>query len=172
MALKEGLIESNLTGWPRLTWEQSQADVKTMLGMSSWHWGGDAGSIWELYKVEPCCGKPFNPKDAILCCVQFYCMGPCTFSKLFAYSVDQPWSLYPHFLMTCCCPHCTMCVLRYNLRHKYGVKGSFSGDYCNLCYMPCCSVMQEIRSVPQEAWSHFPNFVAPAVSAPEVKIFR
>eukprot|EP01006_Ploeotia_vitrea_P047718 TRINITY_DN67151_c4_g1_i2.p1 TRINITY_DN67151_c4_g1~~TRINITY_DN67151_c4_g1_i2.p1 ORF type:complete len:192 (-),score=3.62 TRINITY_DN67151_c4_g1_i2:983-1480(-) len=150
-------------------------DPKSWLGLDQIDWGGDAAQVYACWKVEPCCGKPFNPKDCLHCLFQFYCCGLCTFSKICAYSVDQETALLNHCLLMYCCGGCSRICIRHNLRSKAGASGNVVGDFCCVWCCGPCAWCQELRSMPKEAWDILPALKGcdiPAVSGPEFKIMR
>ena len=147
------------------------AEIKTggatqALGMDQMDWGEKGGKLWELWKCEPCCGQPCNPKDGVMCCVHFYCCGLCTISRLLATTNDQKWAIWPHCCALYCCQICTHSCLRYNLRNAAGVPGNICGDcVCLYCCM-ICAFTQELRSIPKSMWEWIPDHMDP----PEVSI--
>eukprot|EP00300_Choanocystis_sp_HF-7_P030616 c39489_g1_i1.p2 GENE.c39489_g1_i1~~c39489_g1_i1.p2 ORF type:complete len:153 (+),score=24.58 c39489_g1_i1:34-492(+) len=124
-------------------------------------WGADkGGKCWECWIVSPCCGNPFNAKEAGMCFALWFCCGLCSFAKLFSYSTNgDECGIVNHCLPACFCGICTRILMRHNLRTKAGVppaepKG-WAGDV--LCPLFCspCSFCQELRSAPPSGW----NFV-------------
>ena len=116
--------------------------VNGCLGMDQVDWGGKGGKIYEIWKLEPCCGSPCNPKDAVICMATWYCCGVCAQSKLFASSMGSPCGLLPHFLFACFCPFCTSWFTRYNMRKKNGVAGNLLGDCVCTYFCGCCAGCQ------------------------------
>lgn len=151
----------------RVTAEISAAPLSAKFGMDQVDWGeGKGGKLYECWKVEPCCGQPVNPKDAVYCCLHFWCCALCTISNLQSKVLGQEtWSIVP----TCCflyfCNICSRTAARYNLRRRQNVPGNMMGD-CILtwCCGPCAAC-QELRSVPKSMWDLMP-FKAPAVVGP------
>lgn len=40
----------------------------SIIGEPHLDWGNHGDQCWEVWKVEPCCGRPFNLKDCCYCC--------------------------------------------------------------------------------------------------------
>ena len=156
---------------PDLCGEIKAGGIKGIFGIDQMDWGGSAGKIYEIWKLEPCCGSPFNPRDAAYCLVCWWCCSLCSTSKLFASSLSQPCSLVPHILcIWCFAPFAGICM-RYNLRKKAGSQGNIIGDLVCLWCCGCCSWLQQLRSVPVSNWDIMPLQV-PSLVAPQVKLLR
>ena len=156
---------------PDLCAEIKSGGVKGFLGLDQIDWGGNAGAVYEIWKLSPCCGATPNPKEAAYCVVCWWCLGPCVGSKLFASSLDQECALVPHMVcIWCCAPFAAVCM-RYNLRKNAGAEGNIAGDTVCLWCCGCCSFLQQLRSVPVSKWDIIPAKV-PGVVAPEVKLLR
>jgi len=119
-------------------------------------WGDKGGKFFELWKLEPCCGKPCNVKDGAYCCLTWWCLGLCNVSKLYAASLDQDCALINHLLPSWCCGYCVAIVLRRNIRKKYGIGQddvmNWIGDWA--CFYCCgyCSFGQILRAVEIKDW--------------------
>lgn len=140
--------------------------VKGILGLDQIDWGGSAGAIYEVWRVTPCCGSPWNPKDAVCCIACWSCFSLCTVTKLFASSVGQPCSLIPHCLFMYFCACISGPVLRYNLRKKSGTSGNIIGDVVCLIFCNVCACCQEIRSVQPSEWNWLEPCTVPLIVAP------
>ena len=149
---------------------QKAADGGHPAGLDQLDWGeGKGAKLWECWKVEPCCGSPVNGKDAVMCCVHWYCCGICTASKLFSYSTNQPCAIVDHAGFIYCCQLCAGIAMRHNIRKKNGIAGALTGDAVLHCCCPYCSFCQMMRAVPREAWLLQP-FPQVAVKNPECVI--
>ncbi len=149
--------------------ECRQGGPEGCLGIDQQNWGGSAGYFYEVWKCEPCCGSPANPKDAIYCLFCWHCCSLCVTSKLFAYSLGQECALFPHILCIWCFGPWVAPCLRYNLRKRAGVRGNICGDLVCLYFCGCCSWLQQLRSVPVSAWDINPPTI-PQLVAPDVKL--
>ena len=155
----------------RLIEEIKAGGASQALGLDQMDWGDKGGKFFELWKCEPCCGSPCNPKDAALCCVHFYCCGICSFSRLLATTVNQEWAFWPHCISFWCCALCSHACLRYNLRRAAGVPGNICGDCMCVWCCGCCAITQELRSIPKSQWEWIPDKIAaPQGSAPEIQM--
>jgi len=121
-------------------------------------WGGRAGAIWDVAKMEPCCGDPCNPTDGLRCFVCWYCCAICSMSKLYAHSVGQDCAIVNHVLPSFFCGLCTAIALRHNIRVKNGVgpkamdPSGLVGDLLMQLLCGPCSICQVLRSVDNDAW--------------------
>jgi len=121
-------------------------------------WGGRAGACWDITKLEPCCGDPVNAADAVKCIACWWCLGLCSMSKLYAFSVGQDCALVNHILPAWLCGICTATALRHNIRVKNGagpkagdVQG-IVGDAVMMIFCGACSFCQILRSVDNDSW--------------------
>lgn len=154
----------------RLIEEIKAGGASQAFGIDQLDWGEKGGKLWEVWKCEPCCGSPCNPKDGVMCCVHFTCCAICTNSRLLATTVNQPWACWPHCVSYWCCQLCTHSCLRYNLRRSAGVPGNICGDCICLCCCGACARCQELRSMPASMWTWIPDQMkAPEASVPEMK---
>ena len=129
--------------------------IQGALGIDQIKWN-KGGAIYEVWILEPCCGQPWNPKDALECALTWYLLGPCACTRLYAHSLDQDYALVNHCLYPYCCPCPAALCMRYNLRKKSGTPGNILGDWvCMYCCM-YCAACQEIRSVDRSAWTLWP----------------
>ena len=142
--------------------------VAGALGIDQIDWGGSAGAIYEIWKLEPCCGSPWNPWDAFVCFMCWHFCGLCSVSKLFGSSVSQHCSLIPHCAFMIFCGCISGPVLRYNLRKKAGAPGNIIGDIVCLYFLGPCAACQELRSVQASEWNWvFPTITVPLIVAPD-----
>ena len=137
-----------------------------LCGFDQVNWGS-AGAIYEIWKLEPCCGQPCNPADGLKCMVCWYFCTFCTMTKLYSFSLGQECALFPHCLCVFCLPNFAAWFMRYSLRKKAGVKGNLIGDFVCLYFCGPCSFCQELRSVPAQSWDLLP-FKPPIVMPPKI----
>jgi Cys-rich protein (TIGR01571 family) len=139
-------------------------------------WLSNGGFAFDVLDCSPHCGSPWNFKDCLYCLACWTFCGTCSAGKLMASAAghDQcsvvnhclPWVAanlidqlaYPFGSIM----NMMMCAsIRSNLRrqHEIGEPGFTVGDFamhCVPCFAPCAS-LQEIRSVPVEAWDWLPQ---------------
>eukprot|EP00996_Jenningsia_fusiforme_P003511 NODE_4306_length_831_cov_21.445013_g3978_i0.p2 GENE.NODE_4306_length_831_cov_21.445013_g3978_i0~~NODE_4306_length_831_cov_21.445013_g3978_i0.p2 ORF type:complete len:163 (+),score=22.17 NODE_4306_length_831_cov_21.445013_g3978_i0:106-594(+) len=144
--------------------------VQSYIGLDQVDWNGN--QCYEIWKVEPCCGSPWNPKDCLYCCALHYCCGLCVGTKALASSVDQDCALVPHCLCIYCCGPCASICLRHNVRKKNGVPSSIIGDCVCVCCCGACAGCQTLRGMRKEDWDFIPDIQGGkvGVKAPEMKI--
>ena len=138
--------------------------VEGCLGLDQINWGGKGGAIYEIWKIDPCCGPP-DPIQALECLVTWYCLGFCSFSKMYARALDQPCGVVNHIIFPYCCFPCSVLFLRYNIRKKNGVKGNLLGDAVCLYFLGPCAFCQELRAVPRDDWTLCPLSSQPTIQA-------
>ncbi|KAG5510878.1 hypothetical protein JKF63_06379 [Porcisia hertigi] len=135
-----------------------------LLGLDQIDWGGQAGAFYECWRLSPCCGAP-DCLGVLLCLFQWTCCYPCSACKLYATSLGDHCSLWPHCFCILCCPVGRL-FTRYNLRKRSGTKGDMVGDcICILCCGPC-ACCQELRSVNTSGWSLIPRVTIPGIFVP------
>ncbi|CAJ1017196.1 hypothetical protein, conserved [Leishmania lindenbergi] len=136
-----------------------------LLGLDQINWGGQAGAIYECWRLSPCCGSP-DLTGCLLCLLHWLCLSPCSSCKLYATSMGDHCSLWPHcFCVLFCCP-CARLFTRYNLRKKSGTRGNMIGDFmCIFCCCPC-AYCQELRSVSPSGWRIVPEVTIPGILVP------
>ncbi|EPY16381.1 hypothetical protein STCU_11335 [Strigomonas culicis] len=141
-------------------------------GCDQCDWGGDAAECYACWKLNPCCGTP-DPCKMLSCFLCWECCYLCSFSKLFASSVEQECAIFPHCILVALCqPYVRLCV-RNNLRRRLGVQGSMMGDAVCCCCCWVCSFCQELRAVPREAWNLIePSWRTPECMAPELVFLK
>lgn len=128
-------------------------------------------ACWECWDFYPCCGRPdlFN---CALCCFNWYILCWCNSCRLYASSLNQTYSVFPHCLCGTFCVPCMHVLTRYNLRRRMGVKGNMVGDcLCMACCCPC-ACGQNLRSVNISAWRFFPEFPLPEKAALPLALIR
>jgi Cys-rich protein (TIGR01571 family) len=145
--------------------EIKDGGLEGAFGLDQVFWGPKIGSVWEVYRLSPCCGEPPNCDDGVRCCAIWYCCSLCAFAKLYSSSLGQPCSLVPHVVCAYFCPFCAMAFLRYNLRFHNEVDGNVLGDF--MCVLGCCpcACLQHLRSVKIDEWKvtkiQCPSAIAP-----------
>jgi len=126
--------------------------------MLALEWGGRAGALWDVAKLEPCCGDPCNPADGAKCLACWYCFGTCSLSKLFAHSVGQDCAVVNHVLPTMFCNGCVAIATRHNIRVKHGAGPKAGdvmgivGDVLVLYFCGPCAFCQILRAVDNDSW--------------------
>ncbi|EAN81663.1 hypothetical protein C3747_220g69 [Trypanosoma cruzi] len=142
-----------------------------LCGLDQLEWSGQAGAVWECWKLAPCCGHP-DLLGVIYCLLHWTCLSPFSMCKLYASSLDDPCSVWPHCFCILCCP-VGRWFTRYNLRKKNGTRGNIIGDCCCvfLCLAPC-ACCQELRSVNASAWRLFPDFTVCGGCVPGCRFLR
>lgn len=138
--------------------EIKNGGVKGCLGIDQLEWGAGRGdALWEIWKLQPCCGSPCSPKDAVYCLVIWYCCNFIPLARMYGSSMHQtPCACIPHMLMAYLCPNFTTCLMRYNIRKKNGVPGNIIGDLLCAHFCSPCSMLQMLRAVPVKDWDPFP----------------
>jgi len=136
--------------------EIKDGGINGCLGLDQFDWGGKGGKIYEIWKCEPCCGSPCNPKDAIICMATWYCCGFCAQSKLFASSLGGECGCLPHVLFSFFCSGCSFWFTRYNLRQKNGIPGNLLGDCMCVYCCGCCAALQHLRASTVDDWALLP----------------
>ena len=132
--------------------EIQSGGVEGCLGLDQCDWGGNGGQIYEVWKVDPCCGPP-TPLQAFECVATWFCLGLCSFSKMYARALDQPCGVVNHVLFPYCCPCLSLIFLRYNIRKKNGVRGNVVGDFVCMYLLAPCALCQQLRAVPRDDWT-------------------
>jgi Cys-rich protein (TIGR01571 family) len=149
--------------------EIKDGGINGCLGLDQIDWGGKGGKTYEFWKLEPCCGSPCNPKDAIICLAQWYCCSLCSTAKMFASSLgESKCAIIPHFLFAWLCAPCTPWFTRYNLRKKHGITGNLCGDAMCIIFCGPCATCQALRASSMSDWRLLPLTVACTV--PEMKV--
>ncbi|KEG13332.1 hypothetical protein DQ04_01061000 [Trypanosoma grayi] len=140
-------------------------------GFDQWVWAGQAGAVWECWKLAPCCGSP--DFFGVMCClVHWICCIPCAACKLYASSLDEPCSCWPHCFCILCLPLGRL-FIRYNLRKRNGSRGNIIGDCCCVCLcLAPCAFCQELRSVGPGAWRLVPEIPQLALISPSQRFLR
>jgi len=146
-----------------LTSEGSSGGMEDLMDMLDVDWkgkGGNAGICWECWKLEPCCGEPCNFMDGLRCVLCFWCCGPCSAGKLFAYTVEQECAVVNHCLYVCFCGCFASICLRHNLRliHGVGDPENWLGDIILAWVCGACAFCQELRSVDPSTWDWLTEF--------------
>lgn len=132
-------------------------------GLTQCDWNKD-NACWECWDCNPCCGNP-DLLNSFLCCVNWYLLCWCDSCRLYASSLNQQCSLFPHCLCGTFCVPCMHVFTRYNLRRRMNVKGNMVGDcICMTCCCPC-AWGQNLRSVTISSWRCFPEFPVPKRAA-------
>lgn len=145
-------------------------------------WGGKGGKCWEIWKVEPCCGAPPNPKDALYCLACWCCLQQCTWSKAWAHSLGQNCSVVNHCLIpwiisACGCAFVIQVLFRANLRKANGIGAGGPADglvgdcVCTWC-CPWCAAAQQLRSMKREDWDWWAAKDSITIYQPEIKFMR
>jgi len=129
----------------------SQTTMAQFIGLDQIDWGGNPGKCYECWKCQPCCGDGLF--GALKCLGLWWCCGICSASKLFASSVGQQCSVWPHCLLTWCCPLCAGVAIRNNIRRRSGAPGHIVGDLVCTCCCGYCSFCQVLRAVQVPEWS-------------------
>eukprot|EP00011_Vannellida_sp_DIVA3-517-6-12_P008618 CAMPEP_0114611948 /NCGR_PEP_ID=MMETSP0168-20121206/4375_1 /TAXON_ID=95228 ORGANISM="Vannella sp., Strain DIVA3 517/6/12" /NCGR_SAMPLE_ID=MMETSP0168 /ASSEMBLY_ACC=CAM_ASM_000044 /LENGTH=220 /DNA_ID=CAMNT_0001822929 /DNA_START=63 /DNA_END=725 /DNA_ORIENTATION=+ len=70
----------------------------SIVGEPNLDWGNHGDQCWEFWKVEPCCGRPFNLKDCCYCFWCFACCGSCVLAKLWATSEGKECGVVNHWI--------------------------------------------------------------------------
>eukprot|EP00796_Vickermania_ingenoplastis_P002164 gene2164-1333_t len=136
------------------------------LGFTQADWGGNA--VYEVWKLSPCCGLP-DPFNCVLCVFNWWILGTCSACKLYASSVGQHCSLFPHVACGLLCPLCVIVFTRYNLRRRAGVEGNMVGDaICMIC-CPCFAFCQNLRSIDAGGWRMLPELQEPHLIASPIR---
>lgn len=164
--LQQPLTGDDAATKARVMAEIAAAPMPALFGADQIDWGeGKGDKLYECWKLEPCCGQPCNPMDAIYCLGTFYCCGICAMSNLAAKALgfDQ-WGIWPHCLCFYCCPLCMSTATRYNLRRRQNVPGNIVGDFFISWCCSSCAMCQQLRSVPKSMWDLLP--ISVTVQAP------
>ncbi|EPY30529.1 hypothetical protein STCU_04021 [Strigomonas culicis] len=141
-----------------------------ILGLNQINWGGQAGAFYECWRVSPCCGAP-NLYDTMLCLCHWIFMSPCSSCKLYATSLGDQCSIWPHCFCILCCPVGRL-FTRYNLRKRSGARGNMIGDcVCIVCCCPC-AWCQELRSVNPSGWRIIPECDVPIIYVPGCRFLK
>eukprot|EP00796_Vickermania_ingenoplastis_P002160 gene2160-1329_t len=127
-----------------------QGPCSETCGCSQCTWN-DTNACYHCWKCAPCCGGPDCLGAA--CCALHWTLLCCgAHCKLYATSLHQRCSWWPHiYLGIYCCP-CMSWMTRYNLRLLAGVPGNLCGDCCCMMWCCPCAFCQLLRSVQPEAW--------------------
>eukprot|EP01091_Cochliopodium_minus_P007558 TRINITY_DN17445_c0_g1_i1.p1 TRINITY_DN17445_c0_g1~~TRINITY_DN17445_c0_g1_i1.p1 ORF type:complete len:149 (-),score=9.09 TRINITY_DN17445_c0_g1_i1:82-528(-) len=129
------------------------------MSFTNYDWGSHGGKCWEFYRLTPCCGLPCNVIDGLYCCACWAVCGLCSFSKLFASSVQQECKVINHCVSACVCFPCVAVWTRHNLRRQIGIGGNDCMNWCGdiLCILFCgpCSICQMCRAFETKSWDCF-----------------
>lgn len=141
-----------------------------LCGIDQINWNGEAGAFYECWRLSPFCGSP-DPLGCLLCIVHWTCMSPCSACKLYATSLGDQCSIWPHCFCILCCPIGRL-FTRYNLRKKSGTRGNMIGDFvCIWCCAPC-ACCQELRSVNPGGWRIIPECTIPIIYVPGCRFVK
>ena len=94
-------------------------------------------------RLEPCCGDPCNPEDAIYCALCWYCCGWCSFAKHYASAIDQEECALVNHCLILCCNFCAVfnIITRHVIRVKLGAgpdDDDLMGWIGDLAVVWCC----------------------------------
>lgn len=138
-----------------------------LCGIDQIDWGGQAGAFYECWKLSPCCGSP-DIMGVLWFCLHWCFCFPCSSCKLYATSLGDQCSIWPHCICMLCCP-CGRLFTRYNLRKKSGTSGNIIGDCVCIYFCAPCACCQEMRSVSPDGWRIFPEITIPGIFVPGCK---
>lgn len=143
--------------------------IEGCIGWDQVDWGeATGGKTFEFWPLSPCCGTPCDSKTACYCMAMWLCCNVCSASKLCATSLDQPCSIWPHFMCVALCAPLSIIALRYNVRKKVGIEGTIIGDCLCMYFCGPFACCQMLRAVAPSDWDAF----GAEVVAPTVKFLR